>query len=379
MGAAARIGRGAALPSASSDHVPCSAPVVPPLCRRTPPPHTLCLSNVKRRSVIYSSCLYCKSALGRNEVLESFPVGRRLAFDETRGRLWVICGVCRRWNLSPLEQRWEAVEDCERRFRSTPRRVTTENIGFGQLAGGLELIRIGRPLRPEFAAWRYGDQLKRRRERHWIRQGVTGASRVLLVTAGSGLLWVPWMAWDAVSKNRLVARGRDDEGQEISIRRKHIQHFRLLPEGDSGWRARVRHRAGSSVLHGPQAVEMVAKLLPHINMQGASAAQVQEAVKQIEASGGPEGTFTTVAQHLRKWQYHGIIQAPDHRVRTAPLELRLALEMAAHEETETRALEGELAQLEDAWREAEEIAAIADSLLIPRSVTDRIRRWRTGG
>ena len=46
-------------------------------------------------------------------------------------------------------------------------------------------------------------------------------------------------------------------------------------------------------------------------------------------------------------------------------ETRLALEMAAHEETERRAMEGELAALEAAWREAEEVAAIADRLLSP--------------
>ena len=39
--------------------------------------------------------------------------------------------------------------------------------------------------------------------------------------------------------------------------------------------------------------------------------------------------------------------------------------MALHEEQERRALEGEPAQLELAWREAEEIAAIADNLLLP--------------
>ncbi len=44
---------------------------------------------------------------------------------------------------------------------------------------------------------------------------------------------------------------------------------------------------------------------------------------------------------------------------------RLALEMALHEEDERRALEGELWRLEQAWREAEEIAAIADDLLLP--------------
>ena len=41
---------------------------------------------------------------------------------------------------------------------------------------------------------------------------------------------------------------------------------------------------------------------------------------------------------------------------------RLALEMALHEESERRALEGELALLEAAWRDAESIAAVADKL-----------------
>jgi hypothetical protein len=40
----------------------------------------------------------------------------------------------------------------------------------------------------------------------------------------------------------------------------------------------------------------------------------------------------------------------------------VALEMALHEEQERRAMDGELAELEAMWREAEEIAAIADAL-----------------
>ena len=48
-----------------------------------------------------------------------------------------------------------------------------------------------------------------------------------------------------------------------------------------------------------------------------------------------------------------------------PKPARLALEMALHEEQERRALEGELWRLERAWEEAEEIAGIADNLLLP--------------
>jgi hypothetical protein len=55
---------------------------------------------------------------------------------------------------------------------------------------------------------------------------------------------------------------------------------------------------------------------------------------------------------------------------------RLAFEMALHEEAERRAMQGELAELERAWRDAEEIAKIADDLLVPASVDKRISELR---
>src|SRR5918912_2329325 len=105
---------------------------------------------------MYATCLFCNSDLGRNEAIEHFPVGRRLAYDARKGRLWVVCRRCERWNLTPLEERWEAVEDCERLFRGAPLRVSTEHIGLARLREGLELVRVGRPLADEYAAWRYG-------------------------------------------------------------------------------------------------------------------------------------------------------------------------------------------------------------------------------
>ena len=93
---------------------------------------------------MYSTCLFCHSELGRNEALENFPVGRRLAFDAEKGRLWVVCRRCERWNLSPLEERWEAIEQAERYFRATKQRVSTENIGLARLREGTELVHRGR-------------------------------------------------------------------------------------------------------------------------------------------------------------------------------------------------------------------------------------------
>ncbi|HMH86422.1 MAG TPA: hypothetical protein VK529_10795, partial [Gemmatimonadaceae bacterium] len=63
---------------------------------------------------MYSTCLFCHTELGANEAVEHFPVGRRLAFDAAKGRLWVVCRKCERWNLTPVEERWEAIEECER-------------------------------------------------------------------------------------------------------------------------------------------------------------------------------------------------------------------------------------------------------------------------
>jgi hypothetical protein len=36
---------------------------------------------------MFSTCVYCHGALGANAMVERFPVGRQLAFDEARGRL----------------------------------------------------------------------------------------------------------------------------------------------------------------------------------------------------------------------------------------------------------------------------------------------------
>jgi hypothetical protein len=118
---------------------------------------------------VYSTCLHCHRALGTNEAIEHFPIGKRPAFDAVNGRLWVICPQCARWNLTPIEERWEAVEDAERLFREQRLRTQTDNIGLTRVSDGTDLIRIGKPLRPEFAAWRYGGVFRERRCSHYRR------------------------------------------------------------------------------------------------------------------------------------------------------------------------------------------------------------------
>ena len=130
---------------------------------------------------MFTTCIHCTADLGRNEAFDAFPVGTRLAFDAAKGRLWVVCRACDRWNLSPLEERWEAVEAMERRFRDSRLRVSTDNVGLARLKEGVDLIRIGEPQRPEMAAWRYGDQFGRRRKRQMLITGTLVGSAVALV------------------------------------------------------------------------------------------------------------------------------------------------------------------------------------------------------
>jgi len=60
---------------------------------------------------MYRTCMFCKKPLGSNEVVEAFPVGRRLAFDPAKGHLWVVCRNCERWNLTRLEAAWREAEE----------------------------------------------------------------------------------------------------------------------------------------------------------------------------------------------------------------------------------------------------------------------------
>ena len=82
-----------------------------------------------------------------------------MAYDPHRGRLWTVCSACFRWNLTPLEDRWETLEACERAVRDEGRiLVRTVNLSLVEVKEG-GLIRVGSPPRSEFVDWRYGSFL----------------------------------------------------------------------------------------------------------------------------------------------------------------------------------------------------------------------------
>lgn len=324
---------------------------------------------------MYRNCMFCQKSLGENQVVEHFPIGRRLAFDAERGRLWVVCRNCERWNLTPLEERWEAVEECERIFRGTRVRTQTENIGLAKHAEGLTLVRVGEPLREEFAAWRYGDQFGRRRRKAIIvGVGVTAALGALAAGAMAAGVSAVFLGQsgnfvNAFRNGRTLVKLRTEDGELLKLKRPDLDKVRLLETTDAqGWAVRVKKGKREEVFEGEQGHRVASQLLPRINSAGGSRKVVQSAVREIEEAGHPE----VLLREVSRWKKKGFIGDQSGLIGKLDHPTRLALEMALHEEQERRAMHGELWLLEQRWREAEEIAGIADSLLLPEGTEDRI-------
>ena len=328
---------------------------------------------------MYSACLFCQTYLGRNELLPRFPVGQRLAFDSAKGRLWVICNSCARWNLSPLEERLETIEECERRFRGTRIRISTENIGLVELPEGTTLIRIGKPLFPEFAAWRYGRRFARRRVKTGLAAGtvVSGALGATLgaVAAGFGgaafvaayaaALWVV----DEGPKRRPVTKLRYGR-RVLRLKQDHAEATRIFSDGNPGqYGLSLHHTEGVELVRGPEVRKILGYVIPTLSPFGGAHAEIRSAIELVDSAGS---AWECVSRTLERAARHGGWFAH------FPVETRLALEMSLQEVTERRALEGELKLLEKAWLEAEQIAAIADSLLVPSEVLERIAGLRSG-
>lgn len=372
---------------------------------------------------MYATCTFCYAALGANRVIEGLPVGRRLAFDPARGCVWVVCLGCERWNLVPLEERWEATEACERLYRATSLRYSSGNIGLAWLPDHTDLVRVGPALRPEVAAWRYGRRLAWRGEQPLGRQLVARARTLVVRTLrpgegrerglGARARTLVGQAMLGVMGDRvidLMALPHAADGTDVPlavIRYRHLAGARLVrPEPAQPWRLVVPHDDGEVALHGEQGITAAARMLAIINGTergaGFAASLLEAATRKVDESAAPDSYFNRVlslavrsswgrgdaggegrsvvaVEHAASeterlawrltgrtfWGHGGIGSDPATTLLDVPLVDRLALEMAAHEEQERRALDGELASLEAAWREAEEIATIADALLDP--------------
>lgn len=118
-------------------------------------------------------------------------------------------------------------------------------------------------------------------------------------------------------------------------------------------------------------------LVVHANRRGGTRSEGQRAVEQVQAAASAEALVAELAmknQPLPVCRKESEVRKVDAFGMSS--ERRLAFEMALHGEQERRALPGELVALEHAWRAAEDIAKIADNLLVPESDEEWLRKQR---
>jgi len=253
--------------------------------------------------------------------------------------------------------------------------ATTDQVALVR-AGPYDVVRVGKPPRIEMAGWRYGERLKaRERERLKVVVPVAlaavGATIALNVAAGGsigGLLWqVPGLS-DQIYTGIVGRRKVNIEppvcgncGAIMVLRAKHVQHARL---------SRTTHQDLALLLRCPRCKQVGAMLegsdaelalrhgLTYVNLKKGKRIRrkAEEAAGYVERHGGPEALLVNAARN-------------EIAVSTLRGAEGLAMEMAVDERAEVRDLERE-------WRRAEEIAEIADNLLVPPSVEEQLKQLK---
>jgi len=104
---------------------------------------------------MFRSCAFCNAAFDGDGGPSGLGVGRRLAFDEWKGRLWVVCPRCSRWNLTPFDDRLERIEALARVASQGRIAASTDQVALIRWER-YDFVRVGKPPRVELATWRYG-------------------------------------------------------------------------------------------------------------------------------------------------------------------------------------------------------------------------------
>lgn len=317
-------------------------------------------------------CLFCRSGFRPNGQLQYMPVARRLAYDPSRGRLWVICGACGRWSLVPIELRWEVVEELEGLYRQSSLAARSDSIGlFTQ--GDLRVLRIGNAGPRDEAWWRYGRQFRGRRlvRRPLVIGGIAGAT-ALVAFAGGPVWWGAALSSIPVSFALATEVGRRVKFGSV-LWRGHLEcpkcgalhdqlpfsqfrRFELVPGGPYGEVAlRIPCRKcdrWSLRLEKLEAQHVIQRALARRHFFGAPKKRIQEAFGLIEADGSARDFLLRIATERRRFRDY---DAPE----------LAALEMAIGDAAEARVAAMKLDEQKETWAREEELAQIIDGELTP--------------
>lgn len=324
---------------------------------------------------MYTTCAFCCGALGGDGGASGLDVGKRFAFDGWKSRAWVICQRCARWNLTPLDTRLDAIAALERMAAAGRVAATTEQVALVR-AGAYDVVRVGKPPRIEMAGWRYGERIKaRERERLKVVVPVAvaalGATIALNVAAGGsigGFLWqVPGIS-DSIYTGIVGRRKVNIEppicrhcGSIMVLRARDVQHARFTQTAHQDLALLLRCprcEFPGALLQGPDAEQALRHGLTYVNLKKGKRIKrkAAEAAAYVERHGGPEQLLATTARR-------------EIAVSTLRGAEGLAIEMAVDEQAEVRDLERE-------WHRAEEIAQIADNLIVPPAVEQQLQELK---
>ncbi len=323
---------------------------------------------------MYTHCFVCHARFPSGTLAEHFPVGRRVAYDPERGRLWAICEACGGWTLAPIAERWEALEELERLVTTYGGRRArlagkTDNIALFKVGQG-DIVRVGRTDLIEEAAWRYGrptegppasgeaNPFARRPLRlgerllgmaYLMRSSIDG--KHLTSRRGTMRRWIRFgsVAWRGSRECKacgfvigelsyfdcraLILRDSEAEGFTPSLVRACP---RCHDEMDGGLH-----------LDGTSAEFVLRRVLAHQHDNGTPLGHLRAAAHLIELGGGPAGLSSILARYGR---YLGDL----------PLTSAVALRVLANDAYEERLLGLEAAAVERQWQREEELASIID-------------------
>lgn len=318
---------------------------------------------------MYRTCAFCNGKLDGDGGPSGLGVGRRLAFDEWKGRLWVICPRCSRWNLAPLDDRLERIEAVARAAGEGRVAAATEQVALIRWQT-YDLVRVGKPRRLEFATWRYGERLRaRRREQLKFVLPVTVAAVGLAVAvnvAAGGSVGV--FVWNMPNIARMMYTGMVGRrrvtlveppicercGTVLQLQAKHMAYARVVRQTQQDVGVILscpRCHAEGAMLMGHEAQAALRQGLTYLALARGRQQRVEEAARLVESAGGPDQLIADVARRALT-------------LRSLAGERRLALEMAVDERLE-------IEELERQWKEAEEIAEIADGTLSSDPLLDQ--------
>lgn len=325
-----------------------------------------------------SVCPVCFQPFPENGALASLPVGGRIATDEARRRLWLVCSACGEWSPAPTEPGSAARAEVA---AAAQHRGADGGDGWRDVSPSLRVARVGAGGWASYADLRYSPLPEHRRSFPWRTvawPGVFLAGAALFFVhplAGLGVIGLGVMALRVRGAEQPVATERlnfalgAEDGSRPEIRGRISQvTVATSPGSPRGFRVGLRAGSvGEDSFH-EQRWEMEDEdalvalrfvLREAARARSADTSHVREAVRRVESAGGPGAFLASAERHVRD------LRRGSASVDRLPAALRYALEIAATElEEDFLAAHPEV--LAARWSRARESVSRGASYPIPR-------------